>query len=49
MASKKLVEQDKLREIIDMINKVKFGEINVKIHEGKIAQIERLDKKRFTV
>jgi len=49
MVSKTPIEQDKLREITDMIKKIKFGEINIKIHEGKIVQINRLDKKRFTV
>jgi len=49
MASKTPIEQDKLREITDMIREIKFGEINIKIHEGKIVQINRLDKRRFTV
>jgi len=49
MASQTPIEQDKLREITDMIKELKFGEIHIKIHEGKIVQINRLDKRRFTV
>ena len=34
-------------ELNKMIEKIKFGEIVIKIHNSKIVEIEKKEKKRF--
>lgn len=36
-----------LEEILKTIQKIKYGEIIITIHNSKIIQIERREKKRF--
>ena len=40
-------EQEKIEEIIRLIKQVHFGEVVVTIHDSKIVQVERREKKRF--
>jgi len=36
-----------LEEILKSIQKIKYGEVVITIHNSKIVQIERREKKRF--
>ncbi|MCD6413547.1 MAG: YezD family protein [Elusimicrobia bacterium] len=36
-------------EIKKAIEKIKFGEIVITIHDGKVVQIEKREKKRFDI
>jgi len=52
MNSKNATTEDKekqhiVKEIIEAIDNVKYGEIIIAIHDSKIVQIEKRDKKRF--
>lgn len=40
--------EEVIEEIIAAIAKTKFGEVVVTIHDSKIVQIERREKKRFS-
>ncbi|MDD5618578.1 MAG: YezD family protein [Candidatus Omnitrophica bacterium] len=52
MNSKNIATEDKenqhiVKEIIEAIDNVKYGEIIIAIHDSKIVQIEKREKKRF--
>jgi hypothetical protein len=36
-----------LEEILESIQKIKYGQVVITIHDTKIVQIERREKKRF--
>jgi len=36
-----------LNEIAAAVRQIKFGEIVITIHEGRVVQIEKREKKRF--
>ena len=36
-----------LKEIDNAVSKIKYGEIVITIHDSKIVQIEKREKKRF--
>lgn len=36
-----------LREIGDSIGTLRYGEVHIKVHGGRIVQMEITDKKRF--
>ncbi|WP_338449001.1 DUF2292 domain-containing protein [Niallia oryzisoli] len=42
-----VVDQEKLNNIIELLEKIKFGSVNIVVHEGKITQIEIIEKHRF--
>ncbi|WP_394235342.1 DUF2292 domain-containing protein [Niallia oryzisoli] len=42
-----VVDQEKIKNIIDLLEKIKFGSLNIVIHEGKITQLEIVEKHRF--
>jgi len=41
------IEPNIIDEITRFIQKIKFGEIVITIHNGKVVQIEKREKKRF--
>jgi len=41
------IEPNIIDEITRSIQKIKFGEIVITIHNAKVVQIERREKKRF--
>ncbi|MGE4356980.1 MAG: DUF2292 domain-containing protein [Candidatus Omnitrophota bacterium] len=43
----KEIESEVMEEITKAIEKIKFGELVVTIHNGKVVQIEKREKKRF--
>jgi hypothetical protein len=47
MGQRKEVEQGILEEIIKSIQQINYGEVVLTIHNSKIVQIEKKDKKRF--
>jgi len=46
-AEKKDIEPTVLKEIIDAIARMKYGEVVITIHDSRIVQIEEKHKKRF--
>ena len=42
-----IIDQVKLDNIIDLLEKIKFGSLTIVIHEGKITQFDVIEKHRF--
>lgn len=40
-------DQQKVEQIINTIQTIKYGSIEITVHDGKIVQIERKEKIRF--
>ncbi|GIN20916.1 MAG TPA: DUF2292 domain-containing protein [Bacillus bacterium] len=49
MVDKTKVDNEKLRLIVEALSKLRFGELQITVHEGKIVQINRIEKQRFPV
>ncbi|MBU8880344.1 YezD family protein [Bacillus sp. FJAT-29790] len=49
MAEKVKEEKEKLKAITEALENLRFGELQITVHEGKIVQINRIEKQRFTV
>jgi hypothetical protein len=45
---KKDIEHKVVEEIIKAIQEISYGEVAVTIHNSKVVQIERKEKKRFS-
>lgn len=48
MENEKDIDQRILSEVVRNIRQVNFGEVIITIHDAKIVQIERREKKRYT-
>jgi hypothetical protein len=47
-ASDLTVEEERvLRSVLSAMRQIRFGSIQVTVHEGKVVQIDRLEKERF--
>jgi hypothetical protein len=46
--NEKDIDQRILSEVVRNIRQVNFGEVIITIHDAKIVQIERREKKRYT-
>lgn len=40
-------EERVLRSVLSAMRQIRFGSIQVTVHDGKVVQIERLEKERF--
>jgi hypothetical protein len=47
MDKKRSIKPKVLEEIVAYINQINYGEVVVIIHDSRIVQIERKEKKRF--
>jgi hypothetical protein len=47
METKKEISRDMLDEIVQSIQWIKYGEVRIIVHDSKIVQIEKIEKKRF--
>lgn len=45
--SRKVLNDSIIKEISDAVESLEYGEINIKVHNKKITQIEITEKKRF--
>lgn len=45
--SQKKIDNKILKEIIEPIKQITYGEVVITIHDSKIVQIEKKEKKRF--
>ncbi len=45
--SRKVLNDSIIKEISDAVESLEYGEINIKVHNKKITQIEIAEKKRF--
>jgi len=46
-ANKNIANYNIIREILDSVKKIKYGSINIKIHDAKVVQVEVTEKSRF--
>lgn len=37
-----------IRAVLDALNKLRFGAIQLTVHEGKLVQVDVTERKRFT-
>ena len=44
---KKGIDQEILKEIIEAVQKMKYGEVVITVYDSKVVQIEEKKKKRF--
>lgn len=42
------VSEEIIRELVDAIEQLRFGSVEVTVHEGRVTQIERREKVRFS-
>ncbi len=47
MAAKLNIDKSILKEIVDFIQQISYGEVVITIHDSDIVQIEKKEKKRF--
>ena len=47
MATTKEINQTWLERISDSIAGLKYGHVQITVHDGKIVQIDRLERRRF--
>ncbi|RWR12848.1 YezD family protein [Siminovitchia fortis] len=47
MSVKEKVDDEKLKVIVEALSNLRFGELQITVHEGKIVQINRIEKQRF--
>ncbi|RKP55188.1 DUF2292 domain-containing protein [Cohnella endophytica] len=47
MADSPLVDHALLRYINDSINSLKFGNIQITVHDGRVVQIDKTERKRY--
>jgi len=45
---KKEIDQKIIDEVVEAIGKIKYGEVVITVHNSKVVQIEKKEKKRFT-
>ena len=44
---KKDIDREIMDELVKSVQKIKYGEVVIKIHNGRIVQIEKREKRRF--
>lgn len=44
---KNIVDDATIKEIIEALNSLKYGEVVITVHNSKIVQIDKTEKKRF--
>lgn len=44
---KNIVNDAIAKDIIELLNSLKYGEIQITIHDSRIVQIDRIEKNRF--
>lgn len=47
MGEKVKQDNEKLKVIAEALSNLRFGELQITVHEGKIVQINRIEKQRF--
>lgn len=45
--NKKLINDSIIKDISDLVQKLEYGTIEIKLHNSKIVQVEVAEKKRF--
>lgn len=49
MGQQEKAEREKIEAIAKTLKGLKFGEVQITVHEGKIVQVNRIEKQRFSV
>lgn len=47
MSLKKKINQEILEKIINSVNELEFGSVQITVHDSQITQIEKVEKHRF--
>lgn len=47
MAKPVVVDERWLSRIAEQVNGLEYGEVNIVVHDGRIVQIERKERKRY--
>ena len=47
MGEKATIDTEKLQVIVEALKNLQFGELQITVHEGKIVQINKIEKRRF--
>jgi hypothetical protein len=42
-----VIDQSKLEHVLNLLEKINFGSLTIVIHEGKITQLDVIEKHRF--
>ena len=48
MAEEMKIDKVILKEIVDFIQQINYGEVVITVHDSDIVQVEKREKKRFT-
>lgn len=43
------IDKSILKEIVDFIQQINYGEVVITIHDSEIVQVEKREKKRFKI
>jgi hypothetical protein len=46
-ANKDIANYNIILEVLDSVKRIKYGSINIKIHDAKVVQVEVTEKSRF--
>jgi hypothetical protein len=46
-SNKDIANYNIIREILDSVKKIKYGSINIKVHDAKVVQVEVTEKSRY--
>ena len=49
MNIKESMDQEILKEIIESIQQITYGEVVITVHDSNLVQVEKREKKRFKV
>jgi len=47
MSTKEIIDQKLLNKIVKLIQKIKYGEVVITIHNKKVIEIEKREIKKF--
>jgi hypothetical protein len=46
-SNKDIANYNIIREILDSVKRIKYGSINIKVHDAKVVQVEVTEKSRY--
>jgi len=46
-SNKDIANYNIIRELLEAVKRIKYGSINIKVHDAKVVQVEVTEKSRF--
>lgn len=46
-SNKDIANYNIIRELLDAVKRIKYGSINIKVHDAKVVQVEVTEKSRY--